>query len=209
MSPQESARHHQLSLVSEGQRSLAGEGLASSLKPRASLTSSSLPGRPARARPIAAQLHAVASARLHPARSADEISRRASRPTTAVVPARARPDRERHGKCEAARQAHADCPNAAGRHIPDGKTRKGAQPFRHSRATQSDKIRPSVCCLALPASRTQRQKRASVGVKPYTSWMTITFLMREGGGLSRVGGGVEQPRSPSRNFATRSTTRQL
>src|SRR5262249_20617068 len=59
----------------------------------------------------------------------------------------------------------------------------------NSREMQSDKIRPSVGFSALPASgepnrtgaytrnpasHTQRQKRASVGVKPYTSWMTIT-----------------------------------
>ena len=59
----------------------------------------------------------------------------------------------------------------------------------NSREMQSDKILASVGFSALsalgepnrtgeytrnPASRAQRQKRASVGVKPYTSWMTIT-----------------------------------
>ena len=72
---------------------------------------------------------------------------------------------------------------------------------------QSDKTRPSAGFSALPASgepnrtgaytrnpasRTQPQKRASVGVKPYTSWMTITALdlsprQQNGFGLAKQG----------------------
>ena len=107
---------------------------------------------------------------------------------------------ERHGKCKATRQAHAYSSDAAATAFLMGKTGEGAQRVRHRAGFVCRKQRelarhterqntPKRWLLGLasigraeqdrrvhsePGIAHPGQKCASVGVKPYTSWMTIT-----------------------------------